>query len=161
MRRSDPARGFTLLEVLIALTIFSMVMGMLLQTVSQNIRALSSAEREIELMELAHDRIRQIQAEAGTGQIPELGDSAGAFNPPWEDLRWELLVERFAMPLPEDLSLARVQRAEESSPVFGDGEGVGDSPLRLVVLRVYDEFGNELIDPFVVLAAEASPGGPQ
>ena len=159
MQHSERAQGFTLLEVIIALTIFSTVMGMLLQTVSQNVRALSAAEREIELMELARERVRQIQSDAASGQPPELGSSAGAFDSPWEHLRWELLVEPFAVRLPNTVIEARLESVETSSRIFGsdDGETGADSPLRLVVLRIYDEFGDEPIDPFVILTAAVDP----
>ena len=70
MRSTERSAGFTLLEVLIALVVFTTVMGALLSTVSQSVRALGDAEREVELMELARDRMRQVQLDSENGSAP-------------------------------------------------------------------------------------------
>ena len=151
-----------MLEVLVALVVFSTVMGALLQVVSQNVHALGSAEREVELTELARTQVRSVRAEAAAGRSPELGVTEGEFDEPWEHMRWELSVESFRFPLPEGLSRKKLVEAEKRSQMFGEAES---SPLHLVVLRVFDEFGDEAIDPFVILTAdtEQPPGatGPQ
>lgn len=155
MRRSRPERsaGFTLLEVLIALVVFTTVMGGLLSAVSQGVRALGAAEREVALMELAQEQIRQIQSDAETGQAPELGEREGFFAEPYEQVRWQLVVEYFAYPLPERMSYAELAAARERSAIFADSVGQPTS-LRLVVLRVFDESGFELLDPFTILTSD-------
>jgi prepilin-type N-terminal cleavage/methylation domain-containing protein len=155
MRSSERrSAGFTLLEVLIALVVFTTVMGGLLTAVSQAVRALGSAEREVEIMQLAQDQIREIQLEAETGSPPPLGESGGSFPEPYDHMRWEIRVDYFPYPLPELMTAAQVQNARERSAMFAHGPEQPTS-LRLVVLRVYDEFGVEFLDPFTILAADS------
>lgn len=154
MSSSERAAGFTLLEVLIALVVFTTVMGGLLSTVSQSVRALGSAEREVELMELAQARIREIQQAAESGSAPVLGESDGFFAEPYDHMRWELRVEYFGFPLPENTSTRAAAEARERSAIFSVRTAEPTS-LRLVVLRVYDEAGAEVLDPFTILTADA------
>jgi type II secretion system protein I len=158
MYSSERSAGFTLLEVLVALAIFTTVMGGLLSTMSQSVRALGAAENEVELLELAQERMRTIQREADTGSPPELGESDGFFPEPHDHMRWTLQVDYFGFPLPQRMSAAEVAEARERSAVFSEKEDQPTS-LRLVVLRVYDEAGHEVFDPFTILTADVDGSG--
>lgn len=155
MSSSRHAHGFTLLEVLVALVIFATVMGGLLSTVSQAVRALGSAESEVQVMELAQERIRELQREAESGVQPDLGESEGAFPEPWDHLRWKLSVRYFAFPTPEGLSFEQLRDMRERSAMFAGAPGQPTS-LRLVVLRVLDDAGEELLDPFSIVTADSA-----
>ena len=154
MRSTERSAGFTLLEVLIALVVFTTVMGALLTTVSQSVRALGDAEREVELMELARERMRQLQRDAENGTAPPLGESSGFFAEPYDHMRWQITAEYFAYPLPANTTNEQLVEARRRSPVFAEREGQSSS-LRLVVLRVFDESGTEVLDPFTIIAADA------
>ena len=140
-----------MLGVLFALVILTRVMGGLLSTVAQSVRALGNAEREVGLMELARERMRQIQRDAENGDAPTLGESSGYFAEPYDHMRWQITAEYFAYPLPESMAHEAVREAQRRSPVFGPAS------LRLVVLRVFDEAGTEALDPFTIIAPEAQP----
>ena len=158
MRPCERSDGFTLLEVLIALVVFVTVMGGLIKLVSQNVRALGSARNEVELMEVVERELRVIQADAEHGQLPELGETVGEFEPPFDHFRWELSVQYFALALPDELSEREFAAATARSSIFGDRDAAAQSSVRLVVMRVFDEFGGEPVDPFVILTADPDAG---
>ncbi len=158
MRPSERSAGFTLLEVLMALVVFVTVMGGLLKLVSQNVRALANARNEIELMELVESEMRAIQADAEYGQAPELGETEGTFEPPFDHFRWQLSVDYFTFDLPERLTEAQIAAAESRSDMFARDASEQDSSVRVVVMRVFDEFGDEPVDPFVILTADPDAG---
>jgi prepilin-type N-terminal cleavage/methylation domain-containing protein len=159
MRRSERSEGFTLLEVLIALIIFVTVMGGLIKLVSQNVRALGNARIEIELLELVESEMRSIQADAAYGKVPDLGETNGEFEAPFDHFRWERRVDYFSFALPEALSAADYTRATARSSVFGNrGAAEHESSVRVVVMRVFDEFGGQPVDPFVILTADPDAG---
>lgn len=154
MRSTERSAGFTLLEVLIALVVFTTVMGGLLSTLSQSVRALGNAEIEVELMELARERMRKIQRDAENGTAPPLGESSGLFAEPYDHMRWQVTSEYFAYPLPARMTNDEIEEARRRSPVFAEPHG-DPSSLRLVVLRVFDESGIEVLDPFTIITADA------
>lgn len=154
MHSTERSAGFTLLEVLIALVVFTTVMGALLSTVSQSVRALGDAEREVELMELARDQMRQVQLDSENGTAPPLGESSGFFAEPYDHMRWQITAEYFAYPLPANMTHKQVAEARRRSLVFAERDNQPSS-LRLVVLRVFDESGTEALDPFTIIAADA------
>ena len=159
MRSSERGAGFTLLEVLIALVVFVTVMGGLIKIVSQNLRALGNARNEVELMELVESEMRVIQADAEYGRVPDIGETRGQFEPPFDHFRWELRVDYFTFDLPERLTEAQFAAAEARSGIFGTRDVFEqESSVRVVVMRVFDEFGGEPVDPFVILTADPDPG---
>ena len=69
-RKPPGERGFTLLEVLLAVTIFSAVMGALIGIVTTNIRRLTDARAELRVMAIAEEQMRQILADS-INRMPE------------------------------------------------------------------------------------------
>ena len=159
MRSCERSAGFTLLEVLIALVIFVTVMGGLIRLVSQNVRALANARDEIELMVRVESQMRAMQVDAEYGRVPDVGETKGPFEPPFDHFRWELLIDYFVFNLPESLTDAQFAAAAARSDIFGTRDALdGQSSVRVVVMRVYDQFGDEPFDPFVILIAEPDAG---
>ncbi len=136
-------RGFTLLEVMVAVFVFAITMGTLLTLVQQNLAALGRARLETDAARLAEERIREIQELAETDEFPEVGTDEGTFEPPHEMLRWVATVEPYSIELPQE----KEERISSSS-VFALGDP--EPSLRRVIVRIFPEDGEEeLIDPFV------------
>jgi prepilin-type N-terminal cleavage/methylation domain-containing protein len=136
--------GFTLLEVMVAIFVLGTVVGALLQLVQVHLTRLGEARRELEGARLAEARLREIQADATGGTLPELGRTEGEFEE-HDYLLWELVVEPASIPLPDEM-------ADQPPPsgVFSDGRtfiptgapapGEEDEPALLrVSLRVFHE----------------------
>lgn len=148
---SERRAGFTLLEVLIAVFLVTTVLSVLVGLVTDNLRALADARQELEVSQLAEARIRELYSAAVGGEPPEIGSSSGFFDAPHEDMRWELEVEPYALPLPEDLEPEERVRIEELSSVFAPvtaasaaaqsygAQGGLETSVRRVTLRVYRE----------------------
>jgi prepilin-type N-terminal cleavage/methylation domain-containing protein len=154
MRRSD--QGFTLIEVLAAVLIVSLVFGLLLESVTRNLADLGRARAESRRALLAADRVRELKAELEAGEKLEDGVKDGVFDEPDSDMKWQLTVTPQTLALPADYP-----GELPPSPLFGKsneppraGNPAEEPPLRLVQVRVFapDE-DPESAEPFVVLLA--------
>ena len=151
-------RGFTLLEVMVAVFVFAITMGTLLTLVQQNLARLGRARLETDAARLAEERLREIQELAETDEFPEVGTDEGTFEPPYEMLRWVATVEPYSIELPPE----KEERISSSS-VFALGDPATDDSepsLRRVIVRIFPEDEEvELIDPFVTfLVTPLEPG---
>ncbi len=148
-------RGFTLLEVLIAMFVLALAIGGLITAMAQSFQKLADARQRLEQLELAEAQVRELDANAQSGALPELGHSSGTFDPPYERWAWDLVVEPWSLPLPEGyggqgLPSSVFQPSGTSSPV--------QPSVRLVSYRVYPVDGSpDAEDPFVSLAVERVP----
>jgi prepilin-type N-terminal cleavage/methylation domain-containing protein len=155
--RSDSRRdGFTLIEVLAAVLIVSLVFGLLLEAVTRNLRDLSRARTEARAAQLAEDRLRDLKIELEGGEKLEDGVQDGVFEDPDSDMHWQITVSPQTLALPADYKgelppspLFAVPN--EPPPATAPGQ---QAPLRLVQVRVFPEgVDPESVDPFVVLLA--------
>ncbi len=153
--RSDSRRaGFTLIEVLIAVLIVSLVFGLLLESVTRNLADLSRARAGARASQLAADRVRDLRLELGGGEKLEDGVEEGAFGEPDQDMRWQIRVAPQTLVLPPgykgEISPSPLFSASNEPPrAMKPGE---EAPLRLVQVRVYAQGDDpESVDPFVVL----------
>ncbi len=151
-------RGFTLLEVMVAIFVFAIIMGTLLTLVQQNLAALGRARLETEAARLAEERIRELQQEAAFDEFPEVGTDEGTFEPPNDGLRWVSTIELYSIELPVE----KEERSGSSSVFAAADPATDDSEpsLRRVIVRIFPEDGEEeLIDPFVTfLVTPLEPG---
>ena len=170
---SDSRRaGFTLIEVLAAVLIVSLVFGLLLESVTRNLHDLSRARNEARAAQLAEDRLRDLKVELESGEKLEDGVKEGAFEDPDADMRWQITVTPQTLALPADykgeLPPSPLFSASNEPPrATAPGQ---EPPLRLVQVRVFPEgVEPESVDPFVVLLASppdasrlqgAQPGQP-
>ncbi len=76
-RSVPPSRrvGFTLVELLVAITVFSIAILALAGTMVPIIRLQATAERRVEMTNLASDKLAEAQASALAGLTPTLGGS--------------------------------------------------------------------------------------
>jgi type II secretory pathway pseudopilin PulG len=143
--------GFTLLEVLIAVFLVTTVLSMLAGLVTDNLRALAGARQELEVSQLAEARMRELYSAAVGGEPPEIGSSSGSFDAPHEEMRWEIEVEPYTFPLPDELDPEERARIEQLSSIFAPltaastaaqsygAEGAVVPSVRRVTLRVFRE----------------------
>lgn len=80
-------RGFTLLEILVALAILSGTLMMAFRVVSGGISAQARSEGWLKATLLGEARIRETLS-----TFPETGDSEGTFPPPDDGYRWRMTV---------------------------------------------------------------------
>jgi prepilin-type N-terminal cleavage/methylation domain-containing protein len=162
--RSDSQRGFTLIEVLCAVLIVSLVFGLLLESVTRNLHDLSRARNEARAAQLSEDRLRDLKAELAGGEKVEDGVTEGAFDPPDDDMRWQISISPQTLMLPADY-----KGEVPPSPLFSTngeprpaptsaapGQPPPANPLRLVEVRVFKvDTDPNTVDPFVLLITAA------
>lgn len=132
------ARGFTLLEVLLAFALLSLAMGLLLGMLSSGLRQVSEAERESEASLHAQSLLDAL----GTLEPLKPGHSEGTFGD--KRYRWTLDVREIQDPAP----VAATAAATPTTPLVGGpqvlrveldvrwGEDDPRRRLQLVTLRV-------------------------
>jgi len=132
-------RGFTLIEVLAAILIVSLVFGLLLEAVTRNLADLSRARAEGRAAQLAENRLRDLRADLEVGT--KLQDGIQEVAPQKIKLPPDYPGELPPSPLFEVAN----ERARPVTP----GE---EAPLRMIAVRVYAaDVDPETVDPFVVL----------
>lgn len=152
-------RGFTLLEVLLAVFVLATVMGVLLSFMTQNLRALTLSQERLAAGRLAEERLRELIAEIETDLVPEPGTNDGGFDEPWEDMRWELDVEPWTVPV--DLDPAAAARASTIFAAPGAPPSAPQPSVLRIVLRVFHrEDDPETSSPFVYFAVEPPSSQP-
>ncbi|MBI1823197.1 MAG: prepilin-type N-terminal cleavage/methylation domain-containing protein [Nitrospirae bacterium] len=80
--------GFTLLEVMIALTLVAIVFVPLLSLRNQNIQETYSARQLLRADFLSHEKLTGFQLT----EKPEAGETKGTFDDPFSGFRWEQTV---------------------------------------------------------------------
>jgi len=166
-RSADP--GFTLIEVLAAVLIVSLVFGLLLESVTRNLADLSRVRAEARAAQLCEDRLRDVRMGIAAGTRLDDGVTDGTFDEPDQDMHWQIAVS------PQTLALPAAYRGQmPPSPLFyasnaprvpapapasshepGDNAGPAE-PLRLVEIRVYPQGSDpQTVEPFVFLITSA------
>lgn len=124
-RRGDGARGFLLLEVLIAFVIAALALGVLSQSGLNSLRSLQAAGRYEEALARARSRLALAVHGAPLAALDQQGDDGGGF-------RWRVLIAPVASTPPRPLAdrgprrQLRVQTVLYAVSVWvwwSDGEG--------------------------------------
>jgi general secretion pathway protein I len=114
MRRPEDTRGFTLLEVLVAVAVLGLALVSLLGLHVRNIDLIARDERVTVATLLA----RALMTEVETGPFPDLGATDGNFEVDhpgrYPDLRWQREVRTTQVPNVREVRV-RVFRGEEES----------------------------------------------
>ena len=121
------AAAFTLIEVLVAVVILATGIVLVLQALHGAVGVWEAAVERVRAAMLARDRLEEVVVRAadGKGDAPEPG--AGRFDPPYRQYRWEMEVDRVALPGaagkggPQDATLHEVRcvvRREHSAREF-------------------------------------------
>lgn len=87
-RRLATARGFTLLEVMVALAVIAFALVGLLGLQARNVKMIARGQNLTRATLLARELISQIQVEVDTKGFQGLGDSQGVFEG-YPGYRWE------------------------------------------------------------------------
>ncbi|MFI5316943.1 MAG: prepilin-type N-terminal cleavage/methylation domain-containing protein [Myxococcota bacterium] len=152
--RPSKQLGFTLIEVLAAVLIVSLVFGLLLESVTRNLKDLSRARAETRSAELAEDKIAELRAELETGEKLDDGVTEGVFNSPDDDMHWQVGVVPQKLALPADYKgevppSPLFSAANEPPQKLAPGQ---EPPLRLIEVRVFaKDVDPASVDPFVIL----------
>ena len=121
--------GFTLVEVMIALLILGMGLGVLLRSASGNLSAARRAEMYAVATELGRSKMYDIEEtllEEGFQQLDQELD--GDFDDEgWEDITWEATIEKIELPNLE--ALAAVGASEGEGGEGGGGANILGSML--------------------------------
>jgi general secretion pathway protein I len=114
MACAEDRRGFTLLEVLVAVAVLGLALVSLLALHVRNIDLIARDERITQSTLLA----RGVMAEIAAGPFPELGVTSGDFELDYPerfpDLKWETEVSPGPVPLIREIRV-RVFRGQEES----------------------------------------------
>ena len=78
--RNRPEAGFTLIEVLVALTVIAFAFIPLLGLHGHNIKAVARDQQLTRATLLAREMVSQMQFEVNSGGLQQLGDSHGTFE---------------------------------------------------------------------------------
>lgn len=159
MSRSDPRgeRGFTLIEVLAAVLIVCLVFGLLLESVTHNLRDLSRAREEARAAQVAEDRVHELMVVLASGEKLEDGVRE---EPCSDEGTGEMICqtivspEKLALPAdyPGELSPSPLFTAANEPPRAPQPGQPTQPPLRLVQVRAYlPETDPNTVEPFVVL----------
>lgn len=110
-RRPRGPTGFTLIEVVVAVTILAMALVAWLSAHAAELRALSIAREVNVAVELAEDRMASLEM-LGRDRLPSLPDSLedGRFPPPFEHMTWRAAAEE--LPATDLIELRVVVRWE-------------------------------------------------
>jgi hypothetical protein len=142
---------------MVAIFVLGTVIGSLLELVHTHLARLADARQELSGSRLAEARLREIQLSAQNLITPSVGKSEGVFDPPYDYLHWELVVEPASIPLPADVA---TDGAASSSVIFGQSstaldEGGGSAVLR-VELRVFhvDRQDPQSVPPYILYVVE-------
>lgn len=104
MQSSHDKRGFSLLEVMIAVVILAMSFGVLIGVISSSItRARAAEDLEVATM-LARQKMTEIGLEVKKdmtkGEFPEDKEDEEDFKEPFERFHWKMTIKRVELPAP-------------------------------------------------------------
>ena len=91
-------RGFTLLEIMVALAIIGIAMVALLSLGNRSIGVHDRLQHLTQATLLAQQKMSESELEARRGGVAQLVDGEGVFTEPFADYRWR--IEIISTPLP-------------------------------------------------------------
>jgi type II secretion system protein I len=126
-RRSRSGAGFTLLEVMIALAILAMTAAVLVEIVTNNVRATNHSKLTTAATFLARSKMVDLEEQTTVNGFSENNETAnGTFKDQgYPDFRWESQIER--VELPTDMAQKTQAQAQEKSQ-----NDVGKDPFAMM-----------------------------
>lgn len=94
-KRVRPQHGFSLLEILVAFTLFAMAMAVLMQIFSRGVNSATLSDRYARAAMYAESKL----ASAGLEEALKEGSTNGKFE---DDFAWQLTVRPYVDPAPRD-----------------------------------------------------------
>ncbi|QNT68460.1 type IV pilus modification PilV family protein [Defluviicoccus vanus] len=135
----DSARGFTLLEVLVAFTLCAFVLAAALQLFSGGIRGTSASQRHVIATMMAQSKLAELEADSAPTVRRLAGETADGY-------RWLADVSLYTEPLADDLRDAPVALYQLTVVVSWGSRNSkrSDQAVTLTTLRVVaTESGDE------------------
>ncbi len=135
MRKFSPAaphflRGFTLLEIMIAMAILSVSLVTLYSSVGNSLKASGMAERTEKSNFLARQKLSEIllsiEQDIARGAFPDEKEENGTFEKPFEDYKWSYTVRKVQLPvlqLPAEMMEGTGAPSPESIAAATGGSG--------------------------------------
>ena len=97
-----PSRGFTLLEIMIALAILSISLLSLYSSIGNSLKASGFAQDMDQAMQLARQRMSEIkiglEAEMARGAFPDEKEESGTFDKPFDRFKWSYSLRKVEVP---------------------------------------------------------------
>lgn len=132
MKRACPAphrRGFTLLEIMIAMAILSISLLALYTSMGNSLRISGQAESTNEATQLARRKMSEIlmtlDEDIARGAFPEEKEETGSFDKPFEKYKWSYVIKKVELPNiqpPSDEPTANVGEGNSSSKDSGSSQ---------------------------------------
>ncbi|KIH75833.1 general secretion pathway protein I [Geoalkalibacter ferrihydriticus] len=123
-------KGFSLLEVMIALAVVAIALTTLLSLGNRSINAQGEIQRLTRATMLAERVMSEVETYYRLGRDSEL-EPEGVFDEPFQDYRWELVFSDTLLPAVQQIDVLvfwgparRMERVELTSFVFRPGESI-------------------------------------
>ena len=103
-RRLKVRQGFTLLEVMVSVTILAISLTVLMHLTGNTLIASGRAERMTIATMLARQKMTEIEIQLAKdmkrGEFPEERSEDGEFDEPFDDFRWKMEIRKVELPAP-------------------------------------------------------------
>ncbi len=125
------ARGFTLIEVMVALAILALGLVMLLRATAHSVRKAEASRMSSVATLLARGKMFDVEEDlrkqgftaAGAAGLPE----SGTFEEQgWPQIAWKVEVRDVELPSPEQIQQMQKQKEEQAAAAVGSGTGTGN-----------------------------------
>lgn len=126
-RRSKGVRGFTLLEIMIAMAILAVSLLALYSAVGNSLRASAMAEDTDQATHLARQKMAEVmmslEEDLSRGAFPDEKEEHGTFEKPFERFQWSYALRKVELPV-----MKTPQGSEPTGSQGQGGQGGGSPP---------------------------------
>ncbi len=166
--------GFTLLEILIATTIFALSIFALVQTRSNSLRNMVESETLHEAVQLAASKTAEMEIKFQKalnkgGVTGSIGEESGSFPAPFEKYSWKAsfkestvqftpgTVTKFLMDMGLEKETAEAQVEQQALILTNLNQAIKKNIGELTVIVTWEQFGRKMQMPVVTHLLPAKP----